>query len=167
MFYPKAKKGELTEDQKQVNDNLVVIAGSAAGGLASGSLSGVGSGANTAENEVENNALSDERPTLYVTPGDAAIAQAQKDAALSLDKMAREIKDALDKATQCTLGRVCSDSTLNPDDAINPNIGKDLTDTAKAELGGPGPMRVKLNLNRIKLMSVIHRLYLLKIKWEY
>jgi len=58
MFYPKAKKEELTEDQKQVIDNLVVIAGSAAGGLVSGSLSGVGSGANTAENEVDNNYLS-------------------------------------------------------------------------------------------------------------
>jgi len=58
IFYPGIKTEALTEEQKQIIDNLVVIAGSTAGGLASGSLSGVGSGANTAKNEVENNSLS-------------------------------------------------------------------------------------------------------------
>jgi|SRR5471030_1477851 len=79
MFYPKAKKGELTEDQKQVNDNLVVIAGSAAGGLASGSLSGVGSGANTAKNEVENNYLSDKDITTFTEKYAAAKTDAEKE----------------------------------------------------------------------------------------
>ncbi len=58
LLFKDAPDGTLTEDQKQVIDNLVVIAGSVAGGVAGGGLSGVGSGANTAKNEVENNYLS-------------------------------------------------------------------------------------------------------------
>lgn len=58
LIFNSGPNGTLTEDQKQVIDNLVVIAGSVAGGVAGGGLSGVGSGANTAKNEVENNYLS-------------------------------------------------------------------------------------------------------------
>ncbi|MEA9393599.1 VENN motif pre-toxin domain-containing protein [Acerihabitans sp. TG2] len=59
LIFNSGPNDTLTEDQKQVIDNLVVIAGSVAGGVVGGGLSGVGSGANTAKNEVENNSLSD------------------------------------------------------------------------------------------------------------
>jgi len=58
LLFNSGPNDTLTEDQKQVIDNLVVIAGSVAGGVAGGGLSGVGSGVNTAKNEVENNSLS-------------------------------------------------------------------------------------------------------------
>uniref|UniRef100_UPI0036D9960F hypothetical protein n=1 Tax=Photorhabdus sp. RM322S TaxID=3342825 RepID=UPI0036D9960F len=43
---------------------------------------------------------------------------------------------AIDKATECSFGRVCSSNYV--DDENQPNISKDLTNSEKAELGGSG-----------------------------
>jgi len=65
-----------------------------------------------------------------------AVNDANKTMASALDKQLKEIKNTLDKATQCSFGRACS-----ADDAEHtegPNAGKNLTDTEKAEFGGAG-----------------------------
>lgn len=53
--------------------------------------------------------------------------------ASALDKKLKEMKDALDKATQCSFGRACSAD--DAEQTEGPNAGRNLTDAEKAELG--------------------------------
>ena len=56
--------------------------------------------------------------------------------ASALDKKLKEMKEALDKATQCSFGRACSAD--DAEQTEGPNAGKNLTDAEKAEYGGAG-----------------------------
>lgn len=71
-----------------------------------------------------------------VGPGDKVKQDADKNIASDLDGAIKDLGEALDKATQCSFGRVCSSDDSEKQD--QPNIGKDLTDAEKAELGGSG-----------------------------
>ncbi|WP_308420891.1 VENN motif pre-toxin domain-containing protein, partial [Hafnia psychrotolerans] len=105
MFYPQVKEGELTEAQKQVIDNLMVIAGSTAGGLASGSLSGVGSGANTAKNEVENNTLSSKDEKLR-QDAKWSLPYLEGDKKVQAEKLVTDL-NAKDKAFDAAIDAAC------------------------------------------------------------
>ncbi|MCB8601997.1 VENN motif pre-toxin domain-containing protein [Citrobacter europaeus] len=56
--------------------------------------------------------------------------------ATALDKKLKEMKEALDKATQCSFGRACSADDVGQTEG--PNAGNNLTDAEKAEFGGAG-----------------------------
>jgi len=90
---------------------------------------------------VENNNLAVPAPSLIpvpgvpVGPGDKVVKEANGNIASGLDSMLNGIGDALDKATECSFGRVCS-SDSDSDNETNPNLGKDLTDDQKNEIGG-------------------------------
>jgi len=133
-MYPGKKAGDLDETQMQTISALATLAAGIAGGVAAGAIAGAQAG----KTVVENNSLA-----IPITPppvagnntGDA-VNDANKTMASALDKQLKEIKNTLDKATQCSFGRACS-----ADDAEHtegPNAGKNLTDTEKAEFGGAG-----------------------------
>ncbi|MBT0722815.1 hypothetical protein HGT70_16265 [Rosenbergiella collisarenosi] len=76
-------------------------------------------------------------PGVPVGPGDKVKQEADKNIASKLQEAINDVADWLDKATDCSFGRACSEAT--GDRNVNqPNIGKDLTDAEKAELGGSG-----------------------------
>ena len=64
------------------------------------------------------------------------VKDANKTIASALDKKLKEMKEALDKATQCSFGRACSAD--DAEQTEGPNAGKNLTDAEKAEYGGAG-----------------------------
>jgi len=128
----------LSESEKQTISALATLAAGIAGGVAGDGAASAIAGAQAGKAVVENNALA-----IPITPppvagnntGDA-VNDANKTMASALDKQLKEIKNTLDKATQCSFGRACS-----ADDAEHtegPNAGKNLTDTEKAEFGGAG-----------------------------
>ncbi|MDM2934053.1 hemagglutinin repeat-containing protein [Citrobacter sp. Cu233] len=138
-LYGKDNVGELTADEKRLVSSLVTIAGGLTGAaVTDGDLSMAALASNTAKVEVENNSLA-----IPITPppvagnntGDA-VNDANQTIASALDKNLKEMKEALDKATQCSFGRVCSaDDTEQTE---GPNAGKNLTDAEKVEMGGSG-----------------------------
>ncbi|MDJ6851810.1 hypothetical protein LED50_20710 [Salmonella enterica] len=75
-------------------------------------------------------------PGVPVGPGDKVKQDADKKIASGIQGVIDDATDWLDKTTQCSFGRVCSsDGTKQTD---GPNVGKNLTDTEKVELGGAG-----------------------------
>lgn len=76
-------------------------------------------------------------PGVPVSPGDKVKQDADKQIASSLDGALKDIGEAIDKATQCSFGRACSEDT-GDSSANTPNIGKDLTGAGKIELRGAG-----------------------------
>ena len=87
---------------------------------------------------MENNAVAIPVPPPPVAGNNTgdAVNDANKTMASTLDKKLKEMKEALDKATQCSFGRACSvDDT---EQAEGPNAAKNLTDAEKAEFGGAG-----------------------------
>ncbi|MCC8460267.1 hemagglutinin, partial [Photorhabdus aegyptia] len=65
-----------------------------------------------------------------------AVNEANQTIASAVDKKLKEMGESIDKATQCSFGRVCSSDYVDGEN--QPNISKDLTDSEKAELGGSG-----------------------------
>ncbi|RFS76818.1 hypothetical protein D0U00_21245 [Leclercia adecarboxylata] len=133
-MYPGKKAGDLDETQMQTISALATLAAGIAGGVAAGAIAGAQAG----KTVVENNSLA-----IPITPppvagnntGDA-VNDANKTMASALDKQLKEIKNTLDKATQCSFGRACSAD--DAEQTEGPNAGKNLTDTEKAEFGGAG-----------------------------
>ncbi|WKV50955.1 VENN motif pre-toxin domain-containing protein [Dickeya fangzhongdai] len=142
-LYPKEKT--LSAEQKQLVANLVMIAGAGVGGIAGGNLIEAGSAANTARNEVENNTL-----------GVIAAETAANTAAAMAGAAGNNGKGDTGKGDDEEMGGSCEgtreqcavrDGTRGPghvlnsdgsENASNPNVGKDLTEAEKAELGGTG-----------------------------
>ncbi|SUB83922.1 Uncharacterised protein [Pragia fontium] len=115
-FYGKPAS-ELVGDEKTLISNLVTMLGSAAGG---DGLS-IASGGNAARVEVENNALCS-TVTCLNNP---------------LDLSKPVMGGMVAAAGGAALGDAISDALKDDDDkAAQPNVGKDLTDAEKAELGG-------------------------------
>ncbi|WP_339366936.1 hypothetical protein [Photorhabdus antumapuensis] len=87
---------------------------------------------------MENNALAVPMPPPPIAGSntDEAVNEANQTIASALDKKLKEIGETLDKATECSFGRVCSSDYVDGEN--QPNISKDLTDSEKAELGGSG-----------------------------
>ncbi len=75
-------------------------------------------------------------PGVPVGPGDKVKQEADKNIASKLQEAINDVADWLDKATDCSFGRACSSD--GGEKQNQPNIGKDLTDAEKAELGGSG-----------------------------
>ncbi|MCC8457291.1 hypothetical protein [Photorhabdus aegyptia] len=86
----------------------------------------------------DNNALAIPMPPPPIAGSNTGetVNEANQTIASAVDKKLKEMGESIDKATQCSFGRVCS---LDYVDGENqPNISKDLTDSEKAELGGSG-----------------------------
>lgn len=129
---------ELSETEKQTVSTLATVAAGLAGGLVGDSGGSAVAGAQSGKTTVENNALAipvPPPPVAGTNTGDA-VNDANQTMASALDKKIKEMKDALDKATQCSFGRACSAD--DAEQAEGPNAGKNLTDAEKAELGGAG-----------------------------
>ena len=129
---------KLSEEQKQTVSALATISAGMAGGLAGDSTAAAAAGAQAGKNAAENNTLA-----IPITPppvagnntGDA-VNDANQTMASALDKKLKEMKEALDKATQCSFGRACSAD--DAEQTEGPNAGKNLSDAEKAEYGGAG-----------------------------
>ena len=75
-------------------------------------------------------------PGVPVGPGDQVKQEADKNIASKLQGAINDVADWLDKSTDCSFGRACSS---NGDEKQNqPNIGKELTEKEKFDLGGTG-----------------------------
>jgi|GEM_PF-1606494 len=139
VLYPDVKDpSKLTEEQKQTVSALATISAGMAGGLAGDSTGSAAAGAGAGKNAVENNAVAipvPPPPVAGTNTGDA-VNDANKTMASALDKKLKEMKEALDKATQCSFGRACAED--DAEQAEGPNAGKNLTDAEKAEFGGAG-----------------------------
>ncbi|MBS9427761.1 hypothetical protein [Photorhabdus akhurstii] len=86
----------------------------------------------------DNNALAVPMPPPPIAGSNTgeAVNEANQTIASAVDKKLKEMGESIDKATQCSFGRVCSSDYVDGEN--QPNISKDLTDSEKAELGGSG-----------------------------
>ncbi|ELI5586004.1 hemagglutinin repeat-containing protein, partial [Escherichia coli] len=158
-LYPGVDPSKLTEDQKQTVSMLATLSAGMAGGIASGDVAGAAAGAGAGKNVVENNALS------LVARGCAVAAPCRTKVAEQLLEIGAKagmaglagaaVKDMADRMTSDELEHLITLQMMGNDEittkylsslhdkygsgaASNPNIGKDLTDAEKVELGGSG-----------------------------
>lgn len=158
-LYPGVDPSKLTEDQKQTVSTLATQSAGMAGGIASGDVAGAAAGAGAGKNVVENNALS------LVARGCAVAAPCRTKVAEQLLEIGAKagmaglagaaVKDMADRMTSDELEHLITLQMMGNDEittkylsslhdkygsgaASNPNIGKDLTDAEKVELGGSG-----------------------------
>lgn len=158
-LYPGVDPSKLTEDQKQTVSTLATLSAGMAGGIASGDVAGAAAGAGAGKNIVENNALS------LVARGCAVAAPCRTKVAEQLLEIGAKagmaglagaaVKDMADRMTSDELEHLITLQMMGNDEittkylsslhdkygsgaASNPNIGKDLTDAEKVELGGSG-----------------------------
>ncbi|HAP1490773.1 TPA: filamentous hemagglutinin N-terminal domain-containing protein [Escherichia coli] len=158
-LYPGVDPSKLTEDQKQTVSTLATLSAGMAGGIASGDVAGAAAGAGAGKNVVENNALSP------VARGCAVAAPCRTKVAEQLLEIGAKagmaglagaaVKDMADRMTSDELEHLITLQMMGNDEittkylsslhdkygsgaASNPNIGKDLTDAEKVELGGSG-----------------------------
>ncbi|EPM4066320.1 VENN motif pre-toxin domain-containing protein, partial [Yersinia enterocolitica] len=152
-------KDSLTEKQKQTVSVLATLAAGLAGGLVGDSSSSAVAGAQAGKNAVENNTLS------LLARGCAIAAPCRSKVAEQLLEIGAKagivgfagaaVKDLADKMTSDELQHLVmlemmgNDEITNkylsslqdkyaPDTGSTPNIGKDMTDEQKKELGGSG-----------------------------
>ncbi|EMY0612519.1 VENN motif pre-toxin domain-containing protein [Yersinia enterocolitica] len=152
-------KDSLTEKQKQTVSALATLAAGLAGGLVGDSSSSAVAGAQAGKNAVENNALS------LLARGCAIAAPCRSKVAEQLLEIGAKagivgfagaaVKDLADKMTSDELQHLVmlemmgNDEITNkylsslqdkyaPDTGSTPNIGKDMTDEQKKEVGGSG-----------------------------
>jgi filamentous hemagglutinin len=141
QMYPGVDRKDLTEEQRQTISALGTLAAGLAGGVVGDSTADAVAGAQAGKNALENNNLILPAPVpvpgVPVGPGHQVKLDADKQIASGLDGALKDIGEAIDKATQCSFGRACSEDT-GDNNANQPNIGKDLTDAEKTELGGAG-----------------------------
>ncbi|WP_205621496.1 hemagglutinin repeat-containing protein, partial [Dickeya fangzhongdai] len=129
-LYPKEKT--LSAEQKQLVANLVMIAGAGVGGIAGGNLIDAGSAANTARNEVENNSLAitcEHEPTACAK--NPWLEGGAGPGGLAGGAAAAGVGAAVGEALN-------GDKDKTAQDGDQPNVGKNLSEDDKAELGGVG-----------------------------
>lgn len=139
---------ELSESQKQTLVALGTAAAGLAGGLTGDSSADAMTGAQAGQNEISNNMTSIgaiQQMQAWALMNSAAAAEAgsvnpNDQAALALTKAAKQGLSAACLAnTSCVMMAIVSaQSQSDADKSSTPNIGKDLTDADKAELGGTG-----------------------------
>jgi filamentous hemagglutinin len=139
---------QLSEEQKQTLVAVGSLAAGLAGGLAGNSTAGAVAGAQAGQNEISNNMTSMgmlQQMMAQEMLNSAAMAEAGKggaseQAALALTKKVKEGLSAACLAdSSCVLmAVVVAQSQSDSDSSKNPNIGKDLADEDKVELGGVG-----------------------------
>ncbi|GDN22288.1 hemagglutinin-related protein [Escherichia coli] len=157
--YYGGRTDNLSEQERQQISMLATIASGIAGGLVGNSTSAAGTGAQAGRNSVENNALS------LVARGCAVAAPCRTKVAEQLLEIGAKagmaglagaaVKDMADRMTSDELEHLITLQMMGNDEittkylsslhdkygsgaASNPNIGKDLTDAEKVELGGSG-----------------------------
>ncbi|GAB2932809.1 hypothetical protein GCM10011328_34940 [Hafnia psychrotolerans] len=139
---------QLSEEQKQTLVTLGTAAAGLAGGLTGGSSADAMTGAQAGQNEISNNMTSIgavQQMQAWALMNSAAAAEAgsvnpNDQAALALTKAAKQGLSAACLAnTSCVMmAIITAQSQSDSDKGSTPNIGKDLSDADKAELGGTG-----------------------------
>lgn len=159
-MYPGKHVSELDESDRQLVSNLATIASGLAGNLAGGDSKSTTTGAQSGKNAVENNLLG-----KALVEGCAIAAPCRTKVAEQLLEIGAKagiaglagaaLKDVADKMTADELDHLINLEMMGNDEitgkylgslqdkygsgnAAAPNIGKDLTDPEKAELGGAG-----------------------------
>jgi len=152
-LYPGKDIKNLSEEEKQGVVALATLASGIAGGVVGGEVSSGIDGAKSGQNEVSNNMFTIVQlqnmmiaNNIAAAGGTESVRSANQEAALALDKAVTEFGQ--DAVKQCLSGGSCPVEAafalhliagmLNSDADSTPNIGKDLTDADKAELGGTG-----------------------------
>ena len=157
MLYPDVKDlSQLREDQKQTISALATISAGMAGGLAGDSTSSAAAGAQAGKNAVENNSLAlVARGCAVAAPCRTKVAEQLLEIGVKAGITGAVAKTLADKLTADELDHLVTLEMMGNDEitskylsslqdkygsgsASNPNIGKDLTDGEKAELGGAG-----------------------------
>ncbi|WP_434524875.1 hemagglutinin repeat-containing protein [Photorhabdus asymbiotica] len=138
LYGDAAKVSELTEEQKQTISTLSTLAAGLAGGIAGDSTASALTGAQAGKNATDNNALAVPMPPPPIASSNTgeAVNEANQTIASALDKKLKEIGETLDKATECSFGRVCSSDYVDGEN--QPNVGKNLTNEEKTKYGGVG-----------------------------
>ncbi len=140
-------KNNLSEDQKQTVSALATLAAELAGGLTGDSTADTVAGAQAGKNAVENNFLLQMLVPPPPVAGQTPQSEANAAIAQKLDAAVKEF--GKDVVTKCLSGGDCPvaaqlvilamQGMIDQDESgSNPNIGKDLTDEQKKELGGSG-----------------------------
>ncbi|WP_083451851.1 hemagglutinin repeat-containing protein [Photorhabdus heterorhabditis] len=138
LYGDEANVSELTEAQKQTISTLSTLAAGLAGGIAGDSTASAVTGAQAGKNAADNNALAVPMPLPPIAGSNTgeAVDKANQTIASALDKKLKEMGESIDKATQCSFGRVCSSDYV--DNESQPNVEKNLTNEEKKEYGGTG-----------------------------
>ncbi|MFE8149890.1 hemagglutinin repeat-containing protein [Brenneria goodwinii] len=135
VLYPGVETEKLSDEQKQLVANLVVIAGAGAAGLSDGNLASVGSGANTAKNEVENNYLSssDKDRQTYLNHKQNLTPEEQKDKE-ALNRKDLESDLAFLNACQQS-GKACDSEKDKAKEALNTYFNQTYQNPKEAQAG--------------------------------
>ncbi|MCR1551982.1 MAG: hemagglutinin repeat-containing protein [Enterobacter cloacae] len=155
-LYPGKTAGELDESQKQTISALATIASGMAGGLAGDSTASAAAGAQAGKSSAENNSLAlVARGCAVAAPCRTKVAEQLLEIGVKAGITGAVAKTLADKLTADELDHLVTLEMMGNDEitskylyslqdkygsgsASNPNIGKDLTDGEKAELGGAG-----------------------------
>ncbi|MGC4126009.1 hemagglutinin repeat-containing protein [Enterobacter sp.] len=155
-LYPGKTAGELDESQKQTISALATIASGMAGGLAGDSTTSAAAGAQAGKSSAENNSLAlVARGCAVAAPCRTKVAEQLLEIGVKAGITGAVAKTLADKLTADELDHLVTLEMMGNDEitskylnslqdkygsgsASNPNIGKDLTDGEKAELGGAG-----------------------------
>jgi len=159
QLYPGVKRNDLSEEQRQTISALGMLAAGLAGGVVGDSTADVMAGAQAGKNALENNNLA------LVARGCAALSPCRNKVAEQLLEIGAKagitglaglaIKDVADKMTSDELEHFVTLQMMGNDEITGrylsslqdkygsdsdpaPNVGANLTDVEKAELGGAG-----------------------------
>ncbi|HHI2445426.1 TPA: hemagglutinin repeat-containing protein [Enterobacter cloacae] len=157
MLYPDVKDlSTLSEEQKQTVSALATISAGMAGGLAGDSTGSAVAGGQGGKNAAENNSLAlVARGCAVAAPCRTKVAEQLLEIGVKAGITGAVAKTLADKLTADELDHLVTLEMMGNDEitskylnslqnkygsgsASNPNIGKDLTDGEKAELGGAG-----------------------------
>ncbi|MGK4354966.1 hemagglutinin repeat-containing protein [Enterobacter cloacae] len=157
MLYPDVKDlSKLSEEQKQTVSALATISAGMAGGLAGDSTGSAVAGGQGGKNAAENNSLAlVARGCAVAAPCRTKVAEQLLEIGVKAGITGAVAKTLADKLTADELDHLVTLEMMGNDEltskylnslqnkygsgsASNPNIGKDLTDGEKAELGGAG-----------------------------
>ncbi|WP_305038496.1 MULTISPECIES: hemagglutinin repeat-containing protein [unclassified Enterobacter cloacae complex] len=157
MLYPDVKDlSKLSEEQKQTVSALATISAGMAGGLAGDSTGAAVAGGQAGKNAAENNSLAlVARGCAVAAPCRTKVAEQLLEIGVKAGITGAVAKTLADKLTADELDHLVTLEMMGNDEitskylsslqdkygsgsASNPNIGKDLTDSEKAELGGAG-----------------------------
>jgi len=157
MLYPDVKDlSKLSEEQKQTVSALATISAGMAGGLTGDSTGSAVAGGQAGKNAAENNSLAlVARGCAVAAPCRTKVAEQLLEIGVKAGITGAVAKTLADKLTADELDHLVTLEMMGNDEitskylsslqdkygsgsASNPNIGKDLTDGEKAELGGAG-----------------------------
>ncbi|WP_429056032.1 hemagglutinin repeat-containing protein [Enterobacter sp. A4] len=155
-LYPGKAVSDLSEEQKQTVSTLATISAGMAGGIAGDSTSSAAAGAQAGKSAAESNSLAlVARGCAVAAPCRTKVAEQLLEIGVKAGITGAVAKTLADKLTADELDHLVTLEMMGNDEitskylsslqdkygsgsASNPNIGKDLTDGEKAELGGAG-----------------------------